>query len=41
MWKIVETKTGKFRIAETEERRGKGRSWEKMGRKRGKTEGRK
>ena len=29
MWKIVETKTGKFRMAETEERRGMGRSWEK------------
>jgi len=26
MWKIVETKTGKVRVAETKERRGKKRS---------------
>jgi len=41
MWKAVETKTGKFGVAETEGRRGNRRSQKEMERKRGKTKERK
>jgi len=41
MWKTVETKTEKVRVAETEERREKRKSQKETRRKREKIEGRK